>query len=152
MRTRRADFDPLVLRWKETVFDDDHLSTVEKLDYLKEYVRTLRENVRETSEDILEIERAIKRIDPEKPYQKIEKPKAKPQEHRTRIAPEVEDQIKDLLKAHPERSNAWLARDTGVSADTIRNYRESMEITGKIPELEHLFTEGGKRFKRRYST
>lgn len=48
--------------WRENVFDDD-MPTDQKLAYLKEFAATLRENIAETSKDLIKLERAIKRIE-----------------------------------------------------------------------------------------
>jgi ParB-like chromosome segregation protein Spo0J len=46
--------------------------------------------------------------------------------------------VERMLKLHPERSDRWIAEDMGVDHKSVRIYREELESTGEIPQLNKL--------------
>ena len=53
-----------------------------------------------------------------------------------------------MLKRYPERSDNWIAQDTGVSDKTVSKYRNDLESGSEIPTLEKLIGKDGKEYPR----
>lgn len=53
------------------------------------------------------------------------------------------------LRLHLERSNAWIARDLGVSDGTVETVRRELEATSQISRLDKLVGEDGRERPRR---
>jgi hypothetical protein len=54
------------------------------------------------------------------------------------------DAVRNYLKDHPERSNAWAAKDTGSSGKMVEVTRRELEAQGDIPTLAQLIDINGK--------
>jgi len=61
---------------------------------------------------------------------------------------ERKENVMQMLRAHPERSDRWIASDTGVNHETIRKYRIELESGGEIRHLNILIGKDGKKYPR----
>ena len=56
--------------------------------------------------------------------------------------------IARMVRLRPERSDAWIARDLGVSSNTVRVVREELETTSQIARFDRLVGADGKERPR----
>lgn len=56
--------------------------------------------------------------------------------------------VERMLKLHPERANAWIAEDMGVSDHTVKKYREEMESGSQIARVKKFIGKDGKTYPR----
>ena len=56
--------------------------------------------------------------------------------------------IARMVRLHPEQSDAWIARDMGVSSNTVRLVREELEATSQIAGFDRLVGADGKERPR----
>jgi site-specific DNA-methyltransferase (adenine-specific) len=56
--------------------------------------------------------------------------------------------VVEFIKLHPERSNNWIAKDTGTTRKTVETIREKLEAGCEIHTLEVLIGQDGKEYPR----